>query len=229
MFVNTGLIQAAENEAQLAGVIAHEMSHVVLRHTTNQASKRNLVALPAVLAGALAGNSLLGQLAQIGIGFTRQFGAAEVFADRRGGGGLQRRGDHGGRRLQSDRAGAISLRSWRRRAGRAGRAEQFLSDHPNPGNRIAAMSDEVRQMPRRAYVEDETGQFARVQDMVSKLPAPGDLRGNPRRCWTRSRDTGSAAERPADCLPRPILFARLSGELAGTRRPAGRHRDHRGA
>jgi beta-barrel assembly-enhancing protease len=70
LFIHTGAIQAADNEAQLAGVIAHEMSHVVLRHMTNQASKRELVALPAVLAGAVAGNSLLGQLAQLGIVFT---------------------------------------------------------------------------------------------------------------------------------------------------------------
>ena len=68
LFVNTGLLRYADNEAQLAGVIAHEMSHVALRHATNQASKRNLVALPAMLAGAVAGNGLFGQLAQLGLG-----------------------------------------------------------------------------------------------------------------------------------------------------------------
>ncbi|HEX6897271.1 MAG TPA: M48 family metalloprotease, partial [Bryobacteraceae bacterium] len=70
IFVNTAAIAAAENEAQLAGVVAHEMSHIVLRHPTNQASKRNLVALPALLASALTGSSLIGQLAQVGIMFT---------------------------------------------------------------------------------------------------------------------------------------------------------------
>jgi predicted Zn-dependent protease len=50
-FVNTGLISAAENEAQIAGVMAHEISHVALRHGTNQASKANLIELPAMLAG----------------------------------------------------------------------------------------------------------------------------------------------------------------------------------
>ena len=68
-FVNTGLIAAADNEAQLAGVMAHEISHVALRHGTNQASKANLIQLPAMLAGAVVGNgSMLGQLAQLGIG-----------------------------------------------------------------------------------------------------------------------------------------------------------------
>src|SRR5437879_3309064 len=68
-FVNTGLIAAADNEDQLAGVMAHEISHVALRHGTNQASKANLLQIPAALAGALIGNgSLMGQLAQLGIG-----------------------------------------------------------------------------------------------------------------------------------------------------------------
>src|SRR5690242_1367697 len=69
MFINTGAISAADNEAQLAGVMGHEMSHVILRHGTNQATKANFTQLPAALAGQIAGNgSMLGQLAQMGIG-----------------------------------------------------------------------------------------------------------------------------------------------------------------
>ena len=43
MFINTGLLKAVDNEAQLAGVMGHEMSHVILRHGTNQASKAQLI------------------------------------------------------------------------------------------------------------------------------------------------------------------------------------------
>src|SRR5882672_8780497 len=39
MFIYTGLLKAIDNEAQLAAVMGHEMSHVILRHGTNQASK----------------------------------------------------------------------------------------------------------------------------------------------------------------------------------------------
>ena len=69
-FVHTGLLAAADNEAQLAGVLAHEISHVALRHGTNQASKANLIQLPAMLAGGMLGKSgsMLGQLSQLGIG-----------------------------------------------------------------------------------------------------------------------------------------------------------------
>src|SRR3982750_2359616 len=50
-FVNTGLIIAADNEAQLAGVMAHELSHVALRHGTNQQSKAHLWEIPAPIMG----------------------------------------------------------------------------------------------------------------------------------------------------------------------------------
>src|ERR1041384_436271 len=39
MFIYTGLLKAVDNEAQLAGVMGHEMSHVILRHGTHEASK----------------------------------------------------------------------------------------------------------------------------------------------------------------------------------------------
>src|ERR1700758_446026 len=48
VFVNRGAIEAADNEAQLAAVMAHELSHVALRHGTNQATK-------ALLADSLVG------------------------------------------------------------------------------------------------------------------------------------------------------------------------------
>src|SRR5215469_12952361 len=42
VFVNRGAIEIADNEAQLAGVMAHELSHVALRHGTNQATKAQM-------------------------------------------------------------------------------------------------------------------------------------------------------------------------------------------
>jgi hypothetical protein len=50
---------------------------------------------------------------------------------------------------------------------------------------VAAIEDEVRQMPRRSYVEDETGQFPHIKDVVHRLPTPAKVRGN-------SGDTGPA-------------------------------------
>jgi len=177
IFVNTGSIEAADNEAQLAGVIAHEMSHVVLRHGTKQLTAQNLVQLPLLLAGALAGHSLWGQLATLGIGF----GANSVLlkfsrTD-------ESQADYNGAEIMAD-AGYNPVELGRffekleARGGREGSLEQFLSDHPNPGNRVAAIEDETRQMPRRSYVLDETGQFLHIKDLVHHLPTPAKSRAS---------------------------------------------------
>src|ERR1043166_514460 len=70
MFIYTRLLKAVDNEAQLAGVMGHEMSHVILRHGTHEATKANGI---QILAGGLAamiggGESTAGKLAQAGLG-----------------------------------------------------------------------------------------------------------------------------------------------------------------
>src|SRR5207248_11049714 len=68
-FVNLGTIQAADNEAQLAGVMSHEISHVVQRHGTRAASKQMGAQLPLAILGGLMGNSTLAKAAEMGISF----------------------------------------------------------------------------------------------------------------------------------------------------------------
>src|SRR5712691_2191728 len=71
VYINRGTIEAADNEAQLAAVMAHETSHVALRHGTNQASKASAAQMPLGILGALLGSSSTGAaLAQLGAGFT---------------------------------------------------------------------------------------------------------------------------------------------------------------
>src|SRR5215472_7574423 len=73
LFVNTGLLAVLDNESQLAGVLAHEMSHVALRHGTHEASKANLIQVPAALASSMVNSdSVLGELAKLGIDFGAQ-------------------------------------------------------------------------------------------------------------------------------------------------------------
>jgi predicted Zn-dependent protease len=57
-YVNTGLIMAADNEAELAGVMAHEIAHVAARHATKNATKMqilNLVSIPMIFIGGPVG------------------------------------------------------------------------------------------------------------------------------------------------------------------------------
>jgi len=168
-FVFTGLLQAAENESQLAGVMAHEIAHVALRHGTNQASKANLIQLPAMLAGAVVGNgSLLGQLAQLGIGVGANSVLLKYSRD------AEDQADALGARIMAS-AGYNPLEMARffeklEAEGGSG-APQFLSSHPNPGNRVRAVEAEIRTLPRASY-SAETGQFPRMKTLVAQLPAP---------------------------------------------------------
>ena len=78
IFVNLGTIQAASNEAQLAAVMSHEISHVVLQHSICNLEKEKRLGLFAglgqIASGILLGDSTLGALAQKGIGLTAGLG-----------------------------------------------------------------------------------------------------------------------------------------------------------
>jgi hypothetical protein len=174
LFIYTGLISLAGNEGQLAGVLAHEMSHIRLRHGTSQASKANLFQLPLMLAGGLAGDGLLGQLAQVGIGLGS--GSVLLKMSRT----AETQADYNGAQIMAE-AGYNPIEMaqlFEKLEAQAGQAQsvQFLSDHPNPGNRIKAVQDEILQMPRRSYTTD-TRQFARIKDVVTHLAPPANLRG----------------------------------------------------
>ena len=60
MYVNRGMIQAARNEGEMAGVMAHELSHVALRHATAQATKQNSAGNTLGRLGMIFGGYVLG-------------------------------------------------------------------------------------------------------------------------------------------------------------------------
>ena len=172
MFILSGLLKTVDNEAQLAAVMAHEMSHVILRHGTHEASKANLIQLPAMLAGAVLGNSsILGTLTRLGANsFMLKFSRdAESEADALG---SHLMAEAGYNPLEMARF-FEKLQS----AGGQGnsRLAQFLSDHPNPGNRERAIEAEVRTLPQRSY-GFETGEFERAKAQVNALPQPSKRR-----------------------------------------------------
>ena len=170
-FVHTGLILAADNEAQLAGVLAHEISHVILRHGTNQASKANLLQIPAILAGAATGSNLLAQLTNlVGSGFMLKFSR-----------GAESEADAMGTRLMNQ-AGYNPIEMARffekLQAEGGSRSPELLSDHPDPGHRVAAVEQEIRGLPRHDY-GTTLGDFARMKSLVEQLPRQSQ--GNPLR------------------------------------------------
>jgi hypothetical protein len=171
VYIHSGLMLAAENEAQLAGVLAHEISHIALRHGTNQASKANLISLGTMLGGSLlGGGSISGQLAQLGIGF----GANSVLLKYSR--GAERDADILGARIMAQ-AGYNPVEMPRffekleAETGKRSGVAEFFSSHPNPGNRIQRVENELQYFPQRAY-DTDTGRLPRIQAILKGRPAP---------------------------------------------------------
>jgi predicted Zn-dependent protease len=168
MFIHTGLLKAVDNEAQLAGVMGHEMSHVILRHGTNQASKAQLIQLPALLAGQVTGGSMLGKLAQVGIGL----GANSVLL--KFSRGAESQADLMGSHIIAE-AGYNPMqmaRFFEKLNSQGGsRTLEFLSDHPNPGNRERAIEEEAERLPQKNY-SYQTGEFQRMKQAAAAIHEP---------------------------------------------------------
>lgn len=161
MFVNVGTITAVDNEAELAGVMAHEMGHVYMQHSAKQAGKSQIADVLSAIAGALGG-----PVAQTGI----QLGAGTLMLK-------YSRTDE----AQADAFGAIVLWKadfnpmaladfFRKLASGSKNGPQFLSDHPNPGNREEAIQNEVRNWPPKNYTPDSP-QFASVRGHAGTVHA----------------------------------------------------------
>jgi Zn-dependent protease with chaperone function len=164
MFIYTGLLKAIDNEAQLAGVMGHEMSHVILRHGTHEATKANGV---QILAGGLAGLLGGGKIVEAGLGLTASSFVLKFSRD------AESEADALGSHLMAESGydPVQMAKFFEKLAGAGQRMPQILSDHPNPGNREAAIVAEMRTLPVRKY-GFETTQFARVKKEVAALPPP---------------------------------------------------------
>lgn len=188
IFINTGTVAAADNEAQLAGVMAHEIGHVALRHGTNQASKASILQIPAVLAGATVGSgSALGQLAQLGIGIglngvlMKYSRDAETQADALG-----------SRILASAGYNPIEMARFfeKLQAEGGSRTIQFFSSHPDPGNRVKTVEAEIQAMPQQSFNNHGTGSFDQMKARVAKLPKPNRTIGDAQSAGPPKAPTG---------------------------------------
>jgi hypothetical protein len=170
VYVNRGAIEAADNEAQIAGVMAHEIGHVVLRHGTNQATKGELTsALPAILGGILGGGvgaavNVLGGFAA-GSVLLRYSRDAESQADLMG---TQILYDVG-----YDPRAMAQFFDKLAKEHKGTNTEQFFSNHPIPENRVIKVNDEIRKLgglppnPRT-----DSADFQDVKKIMLALPEP---------------------------------------------------------
>jgi hypothetical protein len=169
VFVNRGAIEAADNEAQLAGVIAHELSHVALRHGTNQATKAMLAETGLGIFGAVfgdtTGGALLTQLGSFTAGgvLLRYSRTAESQADVMG---TQVLYDAG----YDPRALAQFFEKLEAET-KGKNPPEFFSDHPNPEHRVGRVDEEVEKLggvPPNA--KRDSSEFEAIKREVLALP-----------------------------------------------------------
>ena len=168
VYINRGVIEAADNEGQLAGVMAHEISHVALRHGTNQASKASVAQMPlAILGGLMGSNSTGAALAQLGAGFTLNSILLKYSRD------AESQADLMGTQILYD--SGYDPRAMGQFFGKieGGSGTAFFSDHPNPDRRIENSNEEAARLgsaPRNS--SGNTQEFAQIKRYVQSLPAP---------------------------------------------------------
>jgi hypothetical protein len=166
MFLNRGMIEAAHSEGEVAGVMAHEMSHVVLRHGTAQATKGEKFQIGAIagqVLGAIVGGtagSIIAQGSQFGLStyfmkFSREY---ESQADILGAQMMARAG-------YDPREMANMFKTIEAEGGSNG--PEFLSDHPNPANRYAAITKEAQAL--RIQGNANSGQFQAMQTRIKGM------------------------------------------------------------
>jgi Zn-dependent protease with chaperone function len=176
MYVNRGLFEAARSEAELAGVLAHEMSHVALRHGTHQASKAYLsqagLGILGGLLGRNGGNSMNIVNAVGGLGlnaaflkFSRddEYQADQLGAEIMAGAGY------------NPVAMANFFELLRSEQGRdPGKLEQFFGSHPPSADREARIRNQAGSL--QLVRANDVGGFDRMRANLRRLsPAPSQV------------------------------------------------------
>jgi Zn-dependent protease with chaperone function len=167
-FFHRGMIEAATSEGEVAGVMAHELSHVILRHGTAQASKAQKYQIGQVagqILGAIIGGGwgqVIAQGSQFGLGtaflrFSREY---ERQADILGAQMMARGG-------YDPRAMASMFKTIEKQGGSGG--PQWMSDHPNPGNRAEYITKEAQTLRVENPIGDSRG-FSQVQARLKGMP-----------------------------------------------------------
>src|SRR6188472_3267412 len=177
MFLNRGMLDAAKTDGEVIGVMAHEISHVVLRHGTAQATKGQKFEAGAIagqILGAIVGGtagSVISQGTQFGLGatFLKYSREYEREADLLGAQIMARAG-------YDPRQMANMFKTIQKQGGSQG--PEWLSDHPDPGNRYAAINREAATLTV-AGSADTGPAFESVHARLAQMPpAPATRRGN---------------------------------------------------
>src|SRR5262244_3910153 len=167
-YVNTGLILAADDESELAGVMAHEIAHVAARHATEQLSKAELInfaSIPLIFMGGVGGFALrqaAGFL--IPMQFLQFSRKDEAEADYLGLQYLYKTG--------YDPGAAVSFfeKLQAKESAKPGTVSKMFSTHPPTGDRIEMSKKNIEQvLPDKEQYVVTTSEFNQVKSLLAQL------------------------------------------------------------
>lgn len=166
VYINRGVIDNARNEGELAGVMAHEISHVALRHGTHQASKAYLAQTGLGILGAIFGGrvspntaNVLNQVGGIGLNvlFLKYSRDLETQADVRG-----------AQVLAASGYSPMDLANFFQTLERVDRSRKtnFLSDHPAPPDRITRIEREAEMLNAPRHPTENVAALHQIQSRL---------------------------------------------------------------
>jgi predicted Zn-dependent protease len=167
-YVNSGLILAADDESELAAVMAHEIAHVAARHGTENASKAQLVniaSIPLIFMGGVAGFGIrqaAGFL--IPMQFLQFSRKAEAEADYLGVQYLYKTG--------YDPGAAVSFfeKLQAKESARPGSVSKMFSTHPPTGDRIESTKKNIEAvLPDREEYVVTTSEFNKIRTQLAQI------------------------------------------------------------
>ncbi len=167
VWVNRGAIQAAQNESQLAAVLAHEVAHVARRHSAEQLSNVMVTNLGLSLLGALLGSSAGATAAKIAATYLASGAFLKFSRDD------EREADTVGVEIMSragwDPHGMIELMETIRQQQQhdPSSVEVFFSNHPSPRDRLTVLQ---RIVPRARRGRSDTPEFQAIRRRLASLP-----------------------------------------------------------
>jgi predicted Zn-dependent protease len=167
IWIHRGVLHAATNESQVAGVLAHEVAHIAQRHAASQLTKGMVANLGLGLLGAVLGNGGGAGAAQAAAGFLANGVFLKFSRDD------EREADQVGlqllRRAGWDGRGMVELFEILQREAKRnpGSVELFFSSHPSPQDRIARLQAGIRPGGTR-----DTKQFQTVRARMLRMAPP---------------------------------------------------------
>lgn len=167
-YVNKGLVLAADNEAELAGVMAHEIAHVCARHAMENEAKMRALDI-GMLAGILLGGPIIGNVLYNGGGFFEGMAflkfsrAAEGEADKLGVQYMWAAGyDPNAMATMFEKLEAKNKK-------KPGTISKLFADHPAPADRRAAATALAARFPEREEYVISSSEFQRVKNRLLRL------------------------------------------------------------